>query len=307
VPERELIFPLIPARRSGQLEIAGRTSRRRGSGNEIAGSRPYRRGDTMKLVDWRASARLSTARARDEFVVRDRLAEDAVRVMVIVDRSPSMSLFPEELPWLHKPGVVLEAGRMILASSAAAHALVGYAEHAAGGLVLEHPRRNRALSGQIALQLAGRGGGGPPDSLGRTLEALSRSTQDVPAGTFVFVLSDFLRPPNRTAWQGVVASGWDVIPVIVQDPCWEQSFPDVAGTVLPLVDPASGALSLVRLRRKEAQARRAANELRLRALGDAFFALGVDPVTLSHPDRRSIHAAFLSWAKQRSAWTRRAR
>jgi hypothetical protein len=104
-----------------------------------------------------------------------------------------------------------------------------------------------------------------------------------------------------------VASGWDVIPVIVQDPCWEQSFPDVAGTTLPVADPASGTLSLVRLRRKEAEARKRANELRLRALGDAFFALGVDSVTLSRPDRRSVHAAFLAWAEQRSAWTRRGR
>jgi hypothetical protein len=61
------------------------------------------------------------------------------------------------------------------------------------------------------------------------------------------------------------------------------------------------------LRRGEVDARRTANELRLRALKDAFSALGVDPVTLSSSDRVSIHAAFLSWARQRRAWTRRLR
>ena len=67
-------------------------------GDEIASSRPYRRGDAIRLIDWAASARLSTARGSDEFVVRDHFAEDAVRVVVVADRSPSMALFPARCP-----------------------------------------------------------------------------------------------------------------------------------------------------------------------------------------------------------------
>ena len=307
MPERELIFPLVPARRSARLDVAGLTSRRRGSGSEQAGSRPYNRGDAVRLIDWRASARLSTARASDEFVVRDRLADDAVRVLLAVDRSVSMMLFPAELPWLHKPDVVREAGRMILASATAAHALVGYAEHGPRGVALERPQRGSALPQQIERRLADPVETSPAGSLERVLELLTRSTPDVPPGTFVFVLSDFLRAPSQATWRRLLACGCDVIPIVIQDPLWEQSFPDVAGVTLPLVDPASGTLGLVRLRRGEVDARRTANELRLRALKDAFSALGVDPVTLSSSDRVSIHAAFLSWARQRRAWTRRLR
>jgi uncharacterized protein (DUF58 family) len=305
VPERELIFPLVPVHRSARLDVAGRPSRRRGGGSDLASSRPYRRGDAVRHVDWRASARLSTARGRDEFVVRDRFADDAVRVLLVVDRAPSMALFPAGLPWLHKPAVVRRAGRMILASAAAAHALTGYAEHGRAGGVLEHPRRDRALSRLIEQRLAEEPDSPHGGSLDTTLELLARSTHEVPPGTFVFVLSDFLHPLQPGRWRNLLASGRDVVPVVIQDPRWEQSFPDLAGATVPLADPATGLTRLVRLRRDEVEARRTANELRTRALTDAFFGLGVDPVALSASDPASIHGAFLAWARARNVWARR--
>ena len=179
-PGADLVFPLIPSRRGRALDVAGSPSRRRGSGNEIASSRPYRRGDAIRLVDWAASARLSTARGTDEFVVRDHFAEDAVRIVVVADRSPSMALFPDWLPWLDKPAAVREAVRMIIASGAATNALIGSAE--VGGPA---PRSFRC-------GVIGRSGGrsssasraaradGPPDSLDRALELLSRTAPHRP-------------------------------------------------------------------------------------------------------------------------------
>jgi uncharacterized protein (DUF58 family) len=304
---RELIFPLVPSRRSGGVEIAGRTSRRRGNGSEIASSRPYRRGDTMRTIDWAASARLSTAHASDEFVVRDHFAEDAIRVMLVVDRSPSMGLFPRDLPWLHKPEVVRQAGAMILASAAAANALTGYGEAAGQGVALESPRRDRVLFASLQQRLRQGASDGPRTSLDLTLAALADSALDVPSGSFVFVLSDFLPPPGVAALRASLAAGWDLIPVIIQDPVWEQSFPRVGGVTLPLADPATGSVRLVRLRTSEADARREANAQRLRSLRESFLSLGIDSITLSRPDRRSVHAAFLSWAEGRSAWARRIR
>jgi uncharacterized protein (DUF58 family) len=305
VPERALIFPLVPSRRSGGLEIAGRTSRRRGSGSEIASSRPYQRGDTMRVVDWAASARLSTAHARDEFVVRDHFAEDAIRVMLVVDRSPSMALFPDDLPWLHKPWVVREAGAMILGSAWQANALTGYAETTGGGITLRSPRRDRLLAALIERALGEGVPDGPARSLDLTLAALSRSALDVPSGSFVFILSDFLPPPSVATLRAALAAGWDLIPVIIQDPVWERSFPQIGGVTLPLADPETGSRRLVRLRASEAAARRDANERRTRSLRQSFLALGVDPVTLTRNDRQAVHAAFLAWAKGRSAWARR--
>jgi DNA-binding MarR family transcriptional regulator len=47
---------------------------------------------------------------------------------------------------------------------------------------------------------------------------------------------------------------------VIQDPVWEQSFPDVSGIVVPLRDPRSGRITHVRLTKKERLRRRRANE-----------------------------------------------
>jgi uncharacterized protein (DUF58 family) len=299
-PGADLVIPLIPSRRGRALDVAGSPSRRRGSGNEIASSRPYRRGDPIRLVDWAASARLSTARSTDEFVVREHFAEDAVRIVVVADRSASMALFPDWLPWLDKPAAVREALHMIIASGAAANALIGSA--AVGGTAppIVPMRRDRAQWRAIEQRLWGDDAAdGPPDSLDRALELLSRTARTVPVGTFVFVLSDFLPPPSRDRLTDGLAAGWDIVPVIVQDPVWERSFPDVSGVTLPLADPEHGTLSLVRLSRNETRARRELNEQRAAHLDVALRELELDPVTITSSDRSAVHASFLAWADGR--------
>ena len=47
--------------------------------------------------------------ANDEFVVSERLAEEAPRVMVVCDRRPEMSFFDSSLPWLDKPRAICTA------------------------------------------------------------------------------------------------------------------------------------------------------------------------------------------------------
>jgi len=93
--------------------------------------------------------------------------------------------------------------------------------------------------------------------------------------------------------------GWDIVPVVVQDPVWEQSFPDVGGIGLPVAEPRTGAVSLVRLSRRQAARRREANEERLAGLLADCESLGVQPVVLgtSEPDR--VDAAFIAWAEER--------
>src|SRR5579862_2630963 len=95
---RRTVFPLVPRYRVAGLPFGGTASLRRGHGSDVAGSRAYVRGDPLSTIDWRASARLSTARARDEFVVRERYAEEAPRVVVFSDLRPSMALYPEPFP-----------------------------------------------------------------------------------------------------------------------------------------------------------------------------------------------------------------
>ncbi len=91
-------FPLVQRHRLIGLSFAAMHSSRRGLGSDVAGSRPYRPGDDVDAIDWNASARLSSARASDEFIVREHYAEQAPRVVVVCDRRPAMTFFAPPLP-----------------------------------------------------------------------------------------------------------------------------------------------------------------------------------------------------------------
>ena len=218
---------------------------------------------------------------------------------MVADRSPSMSLFPHWLPWLDKQAAVREVGRMIVASGAVTNALIGFAAVDGGRARIVPARRDRAQWRAIEQQFVSGPADGPPDSLDRALELLSRTARTVPPGTLVFLLSDFLPPPGPARLTDALAAGWDVIPVVVQDPVWERSFPDVSGVTLPLLDPDDRTYSLVRLGRKEARARRELNERRAAGLDRMLRELQLDPVAVTSSDRRAVHAAFLAWAEGR--------
>ena len=130
-----LTFPLVSRRRLIGLAFGSMHGARRGSGSDIAGSRPYVPGDDPHRIDWGASARLSAARASDEFVVREYLADEAPRVVVCLDRRPGMSLCPPGLPFLHKAEAADVAVALIEASVAESRGLVGRLEHEKPGVV----------------------------------------------------------------------------------------------------------------------------------------------------------------------------
>ena len=73
--------------------------------------------------------------------------------------------------------------------------------------------------------------------LGTALRALHSTW--LPTGSFVFVVSDFLGELDARHWLRLRARAWDVTPVVVQDPTWEQSFPAVGGIAIPFVDAAA--------------------------------------------------------------------
>jgi hypothetical protein len=138
----------------------------------------------------------------------------------------------------------------------------------------------------------------PSDALARAFEHLRQHRQALPAGSFVFVLSDFLEGGDEL-WLGALEHRWDVVPVVIQDPVWEQSFPDVAGVVLRLVDPREGRARPVRLTAREVAERRDANERGRLELLDRLRGLEIEPVLVSADDRASILDAFLEWADRR--------
>jgi uncharacterized protein (DUF58 family) len=287
-------FPLIPRRRVLGLPFGGLHSLRRGLGSDVASSRPYEPGDDVDKIDWAASAKLSLARGSEEFVVREHYAEEAPRVVVVQDRRPSMSLFSEEWPWLQKPRALAEASALIGRSAIAARGLLGSLDEADGVPAWQPPRGSHELAPRGERPFRA-----PADTLVRTLSFLVSQRRDLPAGSFVFVCSDFLAPPPRDAWLRALERRWEIVPVVIQDPLWEQSFPDVAGAVLPFLEPETGETSLVRLRDSEVVERRAANEGRFDELVRDLRALDMDPVLVSSHEPKDVVFAFLSWADQR--------
>lgn len=287
-------FPLIPRRRVLGLPFGGLHSLRRGLGSDVASSRPYQPGDDVDRIDWNASAKLSLARGTEEFIVREHYADEAPRVVVLCDRRPSMSVFPEDWPWLRKPQALRVATRVIGDSAVAARGLLGYFDEADGDERWSPPRSQHELG-----FLDGDAFHAPEDTLTRGLRHLVRQRRDLPAGTFVFVLSDFLVEPERQEWLWALERRWEIVPVVIQDPIWEQSFPDVAGALVPFVDPGSRSVTLARFSAAEVEERREANEHRRADLLTFLRALDMDPVLVSSHEHGAVVFSFLSWADQR--------
>ena len=298
MPEPHLTFPLKPKRRLAGLAYGTIHSARRGLGSDVAGSRLYRRGDDVKAIDWPASARLSRARGRDEFVVREHFADEAPRVVVLCDRAPSMSLYPPGWPWLDKQAAVRSVLRLVGDSTLAAQGYVGYLDHVAADPLWRPPTSQRTLR-----ELEARPFEAPADAVALGLEKLIRHRRDVPAGTFVFVVSDFLRPPPRSLWLRVLARRLDAIPVVVQDQVWEQSLPDVSGVVVPFADPASGRTVLAELTGGEVEQRRRENEKRRATLLRELRGLDLEPVLIESSGLHDVFRSFLAWVDRRR-WRR---
>jgi uncharacterized protein (DUF58 family) len=301
----ELTFPLVPRRRLLGLSFGGLQSVRRGPGSDVAGSRPYLPGDDVDTIDWHATARLSSARASDEFVVRERFAEEAPRVVIVSDRRPEMGLYPPELPWLSKPDAMRVVIDLLAESAVRARGFVGYVDCGDDEPFWHPPGSQTSFwevrDGRVCDDLF-RGG---EDNVTRSFDYLEQLPSRVPSGSFVFVISDFLVSPTPDVWAMALERNWDVVPVVIQDPVWEQSFPDVASVVVPMADPSTGRLSYVRLTATEVRERRAANQSRrLRLLAD-LEAAGLDPISVDTTDREAVLHSFLEWAEGREyRWAR---
>ncbi|TMK35330.1 MAG: DUF58 domain-containing protein [Actinobacteria bacterium] len=299
MPVTEVVFPLTPRRRLIGLSFGGMRSARRGPGSDVAGSRQYRPGDNIDTIDWAASARLSSARATDEFIVRERFAEEAPRVVIVCDRRPEMQLFPSWLPWLSKPEAVRICALMIADSTIAARGYSGYLDFADGDEVYWRPPRSQHDDWRTE---APRPFGAPQDTISRSFVHLFELRPSLLPGTFVFVVSDFVVEPEQELWLRAVERRWDVVPVVLQDPTWERTFPDVSGTMVPVVEPQTGKTTFLRLSKREALERRRANEERWRRLQRTFALLDLDPVSISTNNPAEILEAFTLWAEQRMYW-----
>ena len=192
------VFPLVPRRRVIGLAFGGVRSARRGIGSDVASTREYRPGDDVGWMDWAASAKLSAARGDDEFIVRERFADEAPRVVVLVDRRPSMGIGASTL---RQPRQAARDPRRARpdrherARGAQPHRLPRL--RATASRIWRPPRSERvAEPGTFDRPF-----GAPVDTVSRGLVFLGEHRRDLPTQAFVFVLSDFVVPPDLDAWQ----------------------------------------------------------------------------------------------------------
>jgi uncharacterized protein (DUF58 family) len=299
VTVQHLSFPLIPRFRLVGVAFGGIHSARRGLGSDVAGTRPYTTGDDMDAIDWNASAKLSLARDSDEFVVRERFADEAPRVVALCDRRPAMSLYPPGLPWLRKADAMHAATAIVAASAFRARGLFGYLDLADAEEPFWSPPASEPQWLRIEEEYDTRPFSAPVDNVEAGIEFLRFARMALPPGSFVFVLSDFLVTPPPEVWLSAVEHRWDVVPVVIQDPTWEQTFPDVAGLAVPVLDAETGKPGTIRLTRARARELREAHERRLDATLDDLAALGLEPVLVDSTDEQQILDAFLGWADRR--------
>ena len=300
---RKRAFPLVPRRRLQGTPFGERRSARRGRGADVAGTRPYVPGDPVSTIDWFASARLSSARGGDEFVVRETYAEEAPRVLIVVDRRPSMALYGPDLPWLSKPDAIRAAADAIARAASAARAELGSADTVGDRTRVYSP--GAVAPRRVLERLRTAPFEAPAGSLQHALAALLNRRAELPQGSFVFIVSDFLDPVDEGLWTRMASSLWDVVPVVVQDPTWEQTFPDVHNVLVPFAPADGGDPALIRLGPTETAARRRANEARLEQLLRRFRVHGFDPVMLDSSAQATVDAAFLHWAERRQRRRRR--
>jgi uncharacterized protein (DUF58 family) len=304
VPATEIGFRLVPRHRLVGLDAGALASARRGHGPDVIGSRPYLPGDDMRAIDWAASAKISSAHGADEFIVRESWAQDAPTVAVVMDSRPEMSLYPATLPWLGKARAARTTLELIIDCVASSRGALGLVDFVDGVAMWLPPRTGRELwqvaEGSSAAQLA------PDVALDAALDVLREHRRALPTGSFVFVLSDFLAPVRADGWEELVERGWDLVPVVIQDPFWERSFPDVADIVVPFADPGSGKIHYVRLGSAEVRRRRDEHERRFADLIDTFWKLGVQPIVLGSEDRGLILRELSGWTEARlhRSWAR---
>lgn len=296
-------FALVPRRRFRGIHPGSLRTPQRGEGDETAGSRPYRPGDRLSWIDWGASARLSAARGSDELVVREFFAQRAPRAVIVSDRRPSLGIYRGPLPWLDKPAAIAAIVELVTASARAAHGDVGLVAAGATGPFYVPP--GRAPSSAWLVDRAAGQADAPPDALARSLELLTRRRAALPVGSFVFVVSDFLEAVPGRLWMCLRGPGWDVTPIIVQDPVWEQSFPRIGGVVVPFVAPGFALRSDVWITRRRAREHAAANERRLTETIGRFRRLGFDPVVVGTSDPGEVARLFHGWAARRRTLLRR--
>ena len=204
--------------------------------------------------------------------------------MIVVDRRPEMALYPRDLPWLHKPAAVRAAARTSPRAPSTSAASSATSTARATGRDPARPSGNRRVHNRASgsrppradrrrssrrLLAPGRHRRAGAGLSRRPCAARSRSA------AFVFVSSDFIAPTPLAAWMRAVEQGWDVCPVIIQDPAGSRASRRSTASSSASSTPR-GRTRRVRLSADEVAGGAAQRGAAPASLRD-FFRLGLDP------------------------------
>ena len=187
-------------------------------------------------------------------------------------------------PGSRSHAAVLAAAEAIARSATVARAELGHADAAGGHTRVLSPG---AVAPRFVIDRVRRSTyDARPSSLAHTLAELLNRRAELPQGSFVFISRDFLDEVPDALWSRLRRARWDVVPVIVQDPTWKQSFPEIAGVLDPLRRGGRRRASTRPPQAGDVTQLRHENEQRLVDLTRRFRRLDFDPVLLV--DRRRV-------------------
>ena len=171
---------------------------------DVAGSRPYRPGDDVALDRLGGVGAALRRRDEDEFIVRERFADEAPRVVVL------------------RPAAVDGIGRRRCGRSTSRDALPRRCELIGPSARGAQPHRllRRCAGGAVLASLRTEQRAQQEPSSGRStrrwtpsragLEYLGEHLRDLPMQTFVFVVFEFVVRRTVRAWQRALEHRWEL-------------------------------------------------------------------------------------------------
>ena len=237
-------FPLIPRRRVLGLPFGGpaqHAPRARLGRRRLAAVPARRRRRQDRLV--RVGAALARARVGGVRRPRALRGRGAARRRALRPATVDVACSRRAGRGCRKPEAIRNAVTLIGASATAARGLLGYFDEADGRRVLASAAQLARVRRPRARARLRRAGG---HAAARA--AAPRRAQARPARPARSSSSSRTSSSRRRATSGSTRSSGASrsFPVIVQDPIWEQSFPDVSGVVVPFVAPDGCGVSRLR-------------------------------------------------------------
>jgi uncharacterized protein (DUF58 family) len=250
------------------------------------GYRDFAMGDDPRRINLPASSRRGTP------TVVERVALRELKIMVVVDLSPSM--------WVRdKRAIQMAATALLLYSAWQSEMTFGLAAQTDNGLVsfgLGLGSRHFYRLYRSLWTVFGEAQGGRLKAVRMTLNRC------LPPNAIVMYCSDFLDSRGGLIDLSLLLRGmrrYDFIPVVVQD-ALEYSFPLVEkGTFVPFVNPETSAREEAWISPMTAQKVRAAHQARFTELTEALGARGVRYLHLDHPELPDIGKRFDRFFQQR--------